>query len=80
MDIKQTIVDFLYDDSLQAEFENLDYNDSLLELGIIDSVKMLDLVSFIEDTFKIQIDEDDLYPENFDSINAIKNYIESKKA
>ncbi len=79
MDMKQKLVDFLYDDSLKEEFDHLDYDDSLLELGIVDSVKMLDLIAFIEDTFQIKVDEEDLYPENFDSINAIVEYIESKK-
>jgi len=79
MDMKQKLVDFLYDDSLKEEFDHLDYDDSLLELGIVDSVKMLDLIAFIEDTFQIKVDEEDLYPENFDSINAIVEYNESKK-
>jgi len=79
MDMKQKLIDFLYDDSLKEEFEQLDYDDSLLELGLVDSVKMLDLIAFIEDTFQIKVDEEDLYPENFDSINAIVAYIESKK-
>ena len=40
---------------------------------------MLDLIGFIEERFGVQVDDDDLYPENFDSINAIVNYINSKK-
>lgn len=79
MDMHKAIIDFLYDDSLKDEFANLDYDDSLLELGIIDSVKMLDLINFIEEKFGIKVDDDDLFPENFDSINAIVNYIQSKK-
>ncbi len=79
MDIHKKIIDFLYDDSLKDEFAQLDYDDSLLELGIIDSVKMLDLIAFIEKEFAITVDDDDLFPENFDSINAIVNYIQSKK-
>ncbi len=79
MDMHKEIIEFLYDESLKDEFDNLDYDDSLLELGIIDSVKMLDLINFIETKFNIQVDDDDLFPENFDSINAIVNYIQSKK-
>ena len=78
MDIKQKLIDFLYDESLRDEFNDLDPDDSLLELGIVDSVKMLDLIDFIENTFNIKIDEEDLYPENFDSLNAIEEYIQSK--
>ncbi len=79
MDMHKEIIEFLYDDSLKDEFDNLDYDDSLLELGIIDSVKMLDLINFIENKFNIQVDDDDLFPENFNSMNAIVYYIQSKK-
>ncbi|RLD10559.1 acyl carrier protein [candidate division KSB1 bacterium] len=79
MDMHKEIVEFLYDDALKDEFANLDYDDSLLELGIIDSVKMLDLINFIEEKYGITVDDDDLFPENFDSVNAIVNYIQSKK-
>ena len=79
MDMHKEIINFLYDDSLKEIFDDLNYDDSLLELGIIDSVKMLELINFIEEKFGIKVDEEDLYPENFDSINAIVNYIQSKK-
>jgi len=77
--MKEKIVEFLYDENLKDEFENLDHDDSLLELGIIDSVKMMDLIEFLEKTYGIEVDDDDLYPENFDSINAIAEFVESKK-
>jgi acyl carrier protein len=77
--MKQKIVSFLYDESLKDEFEDLDHDDSLLELGIIDSVKMIELIEYIEKTFDITVDEDDMLPENFDSLNAIEEYINSKK-
>ncbi len=79
MEVKERIIQFLYDDQLKDEFEDLDHDDSLLELGIIDSVKMMELIGYIEDNFGIKVDDDDLYPENFDTINAITNYIESKQ-
>ncbi len=73
------ILDFLYDESLKDEFEGLDYDDSILELGLIDSLKMLELVNFITEKYGIEVDEDELMPENFESINAIVAFIESKK-
>ncbi|RMG67764.1 MAG: acyl carrier protein [Calditrichaeota bacterium] len=73
--IEQRIREFLYEDSLKETFENLTEQDSLLELGIIDSVKMIELVSFIEQQFGIQVDEEDLIPENFDNIAAMTRYI-----
>lgn len=50
-------------------------DDSLLETGVIDSVAMVDLVGFLESRFSIKIDEDDMTPENFDSVSAIVAYV-----
>ena len=73
--ISKEIREFLYEDHLSEEFENLTDDDSLLETGIIDSVKMLDLIEFIEKTFTFTVDEDDMVPENFDTINSLTEYI-----
>jgi len=70
---------FLYEDNLKEVFNKLDNEDSLLELGIIDSVKMIELINFIEKRYKIHVNEDDLIPENFDNINAIVQYIYRQK-
>ncbi|RMH60191.1 MAG: acyl carrier protein [Calditrichaeota bacterium] len=73
------ILDFLYDESMKEDFDGLDYDDSMLELGLIDSLKMVELVNFIQEKYGIEIDDDELMPENFDSINAIVDFIKSKK-
>ena len=78
MDIKTGVRDFLYEDHLKDEFDSLNDDDSLLEKGIIDSVKMLDLISFLEESFNVEVDDDDLFPENFDSLNAIEKYVGKK--
>ncbi len=73
--IVNDIKNFLYEERLKKDFEGLRNDDSLLEKGIIDSVKMLDLISFIEEKFHIKVDDEDLYPENFESLSAIASYI-----
>ena len=54
--------------------------DSLLERGIIDSVAMVDLIAFLEKTYGITISDDDMTPENFDSVDAIARYVAARKA
>ena len=54
-------------------------DDSLLESGVIDSLTMVDLITHLETTYGISIDEDDMVPENFDSIDAIACYVERKR-
>ncbi|MCA9731247.1 MAG: acyl carrier protein [Deferribacteres bacterium] len=55
-------------------------DDSLLMAGIIDSLKMMDLITFLEKEFGVSIDDDELMPENFDSIDAIESFVAEKKA
>ncbi len=52
---------------------------SLLESGIVDSLGVLDLVGFIEEEFGIQAEDDDLVPENFDSIEALTRYVTNRR-
>jgi len=78
-EIEIEIKKFLLDGSVGSGQSDLDNGESLLERGIIDSVKMLELIEFIESNFKIKVDEDDLIPENFDTIDAIVAYIQNNK-
>lgn len=53
-------------------------SDSLLESGIIDSLGILDLAMFVERDLGVQMADDDLTPENFDSLNALLTFLASK--
>ena len=57
---------------------DLNDDDSFLEKGIIDSSGVLELVGFIESTFGIEIEDDELIPEYLDSVNKIINFINKK--
>jgi acyl carrier protein len=54
--------------------------ESLLANGVIDSMGILALVTFTEEAFGIAVDDDDLVPENFDSIAALAALVERKSA
>jgi acyl carrier protein len=60
---------------------NLDFSDedSLLDAGVIDSLGILDLVGFLEETFGVQASDEDLNPENFDSIATLARFVESNR-
>jgi len=49
-----------------------------LELGIIDSTGVLELVGFVEEKFGFQFQDEDLVPENLDSIDNLVSYIQRK--
>jgi acyl carrier protein len=65
---------FLFRDDGDA----ITHDASLLDAGIIDSTGVLELVSFLETTFGIEVQDDEMLPENLDSIRAITNYVSRK--
>ncbi|MEW6618915.1 MAG: acyl carrier protein [bacterium] len=79
MEIEGAIRKFIEDDLLEDSMTELSNNDSLLEKGIIDSFNMVKLLTFIESTFSLKIDDEELMPENFDSISAIANFVKNKR-
>ena len=58
---------------------NLNDSDPLLTTGIIDSLGMVSLITFIKDQFSVTIEDEDITPENFATINAISLLIQNKK-
>jgi len=80
MEIISDLKKFLIEKKFLTKDETLDKSDSLLEKGIIDSIAMLEIISFIEKEYRIKVDEDDMMPENFDSLNAIENYVNEQLA
>jgi acyl carrier protein len=51
---------------------------SFLENGIIDSMNVLELVMFVEEKFKIHVEDSEIVPENFDSVKNLAAYIKAK--
>jgi acyl carrier protein len=66
---------FLGDDPSQ-----LNGSTSLIEAGVIDSTGVLELVGFLEEEFEIRIADEDLVPENLDSVDNIIRFVEGKRA
>lgn len=54
---------------------HLDNSASLLEQGIVDTTGVLELVLFVEETYGLSVDQSDLLPENFDSIDNLADYV-----
>jgi len=66
---------FMFNDKSRV----LNDNESFLNSGIIDSTGVLELVSFVEETFNIQVKDDELIPENLDSVIQLVQFIQNKK-
>ena len=72
------IRNYLLSHAADADITEIADDESLLEAGVIDSAGMVDLIAFLEGTFGIAVDEDDMIPENFDSLVAITAYVSEK--
>ena len=79
MDINKDLRDFFLRKKLIKKTDIVENSDSLLEKGIIDSVIIQEVIDFIEEKYGIAVDEDDMMPENFDSLIAIENYVHEKQ-
>ena len=56
----------------------LNNDDSFLEDGIVDSTGILELLMFVEETFGIEVADEEVLPDNFDSVDRLRNYIQTK--
>ena len=76
LSIRKKIYIFIRDNFLLGgNSKQLKDDDSFLEKGIIDSTGVLELVSFIEETFEIRVEDEELIPDNLDSVNKLVIYI-----
>jgi acyl carrier protein len=69
---------FVIENFLFGRDTELGDQDSFLESGIVDSTGVLQLVSFLESTYGIQVRDEELLPENLDSIDRISEYLTRK--
>ena len=78
---ERIIRDFIVDNYVyRAGADTIEREDSFLALGLIDSVGILELVAFVEETFAIRMADEELVPENLDSIARLTAYIERELA
>ncbi len=75
-EVRQYVSDRLLFGRTEVELKG---DTSFLESGIIDSTGVLELVSFLEEQFKVKVDDEDLIPANLDSVHAIVRFVESKR-
>ncbi len=73
--IKNSILDYLKNNSFMEREATINDSDSLTQKGIIDSIGLLELIDYICETYSIEIPEDMLTPENFDSLQGITNLV-----
>lgn len=79
MSIKSQIRRYILENFLFTDDETRLQDDvSFLEEGIVDSTGVLELVMFVEETFGIEVADEEILPENFDSVERLTRYVEEK--
>lgn len=78
--MKEQIRKYIFENFLFDENDgSLGDDDSLLDKGIIDSTGVLELVMFLEESFQVEVKDEDLIPENLDTVNNLVKYINSQQ-
>jgi acyl carrier protein len=70
--------EYIVENYLFGDDENLKDDSEFMEEGIIDSTGILELVTFLEDEFSITVEDDELIPENLNSLKNIGSYLANK--
>ena len=80
MEYAQTVRNFVIENFLFGDSGGLEGDGaSFLENGIIDSTGILELVTFLEETFGITVEDEELIPENLDSIENVARFLDRKR-
>lgn len=75
----QMVRQFIIDEILFGDGAALTDEISFYDSGIIDSMGILELVNFIESTLGIKVKDDELIPENFETLQAVGAYLDRKE-
>ena len=77
--IEQQLRRFVLDNFLFGQDDNgLENADSFLDRGIVDSMGVLELVGFLEESYGITVEDQELIPDNLDSIDGVVRFVERK--
>jgi acyl carrier protein len=79
-ELKTRIRSFVLENFYVADPAQVPDSGSLLEQGIIDSTGVLEIIGFLETTFGIAVEDEEMIPANLDSIEGIARFVERKQA
>jgi acyl carrier protein len=74
-----SIKNFIRTELIYDDEKDFDENTNLIERGIVDSMSLVRLISFIEENCEIQVQDEDIVPENFSSLNKISSFITERR-
>lgn len=80
-DLKNQVRTFLLENFLMGETEqDIQDDTSFMNSHILDSTGFIELIGYLEEQFGIQVEDDEMVPENLDSLRNIEHFIQGKRA
>lgn len=81
MGIRRSIRNYILENILFTDDESaLVDGDSFLAKGMIDSTGVLEIMYFVEEAFGITVDDEEMLPENLDSVDSLVSFVNRKQA
>lgn len=81
MDTETAIERFIVDEIMLGDSSTkIDPDESLISSGVLDSLALLRVIAFIEEQFGITVEDSEVIPENLETVNDIRSFIEKKQA
>ena len=78
--ILETLRTYIVENFLLGDDSGLDCSESLLQSGVVDSTGVLELVVFVEETYGITVMDEEMVPDNFDTIQNLAGFVQRKRA
>jgi acyl carrier protein len=78
--MREQVRSYIVDNFLFGDDKGLEDSTSFLESGMIDSTGILEVISYLEEQFAIKVHDDELIPENLDSVGNIVGFLDTKLA
>ena len=76
--VVESIRGFFETDLLKrSQVEHVSNGDNVIAAGIVDSLGIIKIISYLEDTFSVEIDDSDLVMENFETIESMATFVEN---
>lgn len=78
MNASVVLKEYIREELMNGSSNDLDESENLLAAGIIDSLGILRLVSFVEEKFGIEVPDEDVTIDNFQSVKSMSDYVASQ--
>ncbi|MEN8208825.1 MAG: acyl carrier protein [Candidatus Fermentibacteria bacterium] len=74
-EMKEVVLDYITDEYLDEDDDDVSYDSPLISSGIVDSFSMVSLKRFLETKYSIKLSDEEASPEAFDTVNSICNLV-----